>query len=225
MTAALAIVEPDIIAKMPATDGTDSEVIRLLRELKAGRNVEENFRRLFDRYHRGVSGSFRRYGFSPEDTRDLTQEVFSAVYTGLDDLRNEGAFCAWLSSIVRHVRCRHLERLRKSPRALRARAGGDSDEGEEDRTVENVRATEPDALRRLIEMERVEAMRDAIKELPARVQECLRARVVDGLKFRDIGKRLGISENTAAVHVHRGLKSLKARAKKIFGGTSFNGGI
>src|SRR5262245_52837619 len=98
-----------IIGPMPAADDAGSAV----RELMEGRNVDENFRRLFERYYAAVSGFFFRKGFNSEDCRDLTQEVFVAVYSGIESLRSESAFITWLFSIARHVGLRHLERKRK----------------------------------------------------------------------------------------------------------------
>jgi RNA polymerase sigma-70 factor (ECF subfamily) len=80
-------------------------------------------------------------------------------------------------------------------------------------------------LRRVLDRERIRVIRTALSELPCRVQECLRASVVEGLKYGEIGERLGISENTVAVHVHRGLKSLRRRVKLFFKEEPFVGGL
>ena len=214
------IQERAIIAQMPETDDLDANVIR---QLRAGRNVEDNFQRLFRKYYPAVSGFFTRHGLSSEESRDLTQDVFLAVYSGLKNLRDDAAFVGWLFSISRHVWFRHLERQKRVPQAMAARAG--RDEADSEARIESAASTEPDPLRRLLEMEKIAAMREAVKELPARVQDCLRASVVDGMKYSEIGERFGISESTVAVHVHRGLKTLKARAKKFFGGTPFIGEV
>jgi RNA polymerase sigma-70 factor (ECF subfamily) len=217
----LVIEERAIIAEMPATDDSDASVIR---QLRAGRNVEHNFRILFQKYYPGVTGFFTRHGLSAEESRDLTQDVFLAVYSGLKTLRNDDAFVGWLFSISRHVWFRYLERQKRFPQATAARAGGDAAD-DEARIEESLADGEPDALHRMLEMEKIALMREALKDLPVRVQECLRARVVDGMKYSEIGERLGISENTVAVHVHRGLKNLKARAKKVFTGAPFIGEV
>lgn len=214
------IQERAIIAQMPADD-SDANVIR---QLRAGHNVEDNFRWLFQKYYPAVSGFFLRHGLSAEESRDLIQEVFLAVYSGLQNLRNDAAFTGWLFSISRHVWLRHLDRQKRFPRAMAGRAGQDAANGEAG-IEESAATAEPDPLHRILEMEKIAMMREALTELPARVQDCLRARVVDGMKYSEIGERLGISENTVAVHVHRGLKNLKARAKKLFGGTPFSGEV
>jgi RNA polymerase sigma-70 factor (ECF subfamily) len=190
-------------------------------ELIQGRRREENFRRVFLRYHRAVFSLFVRRGFSAEDCRDLTQEVFVAVYTGIERLRSEEAFAPWLFSIARHRALRHIEGLQKQPRVT-ARTAAASEGGREQLT-DSVPANDPDALTRMIESEKVAAMREALEELPDRVQDCLRLRLVDGLSNRRIGEVLGISESTVAVHIHRGIKNLRARLRILLGGAPFSG--
>lgn len=213
------IQERAIIAQMPAQDDSDASVIR---QIRAGRDVDENFRRLFYKYYPAVAAFFKRHGLSAEESCDLVQDVFLAVYSGLDNLRNDDAFAGWLFSISRHVWFRYLDRQKRFPRQLAAHAGNeDSDTGIE----ESAAAPEPDPLHRILDLEKVAMLREALTEMPARIRECLKARVVEDLKYSEIGARLGISENTVAVHVHRGLKILKARAQKLFGGTPFHGEV
>ena len=214
--------ETAIIAQMPAAEDPHGNAVR---QLRAGRNVEENFHRLFQTYYPAVSGYFARRGFPPDECRDMAQEVFLAVYSGIDSLRSEDAFVGWLFSIARHVRFRHLERQKRTPRAVPAPVGRDAGGDEEARVLDSVAAPDPDPLDRVLELERIDALRKALSELPGRVQDCLRARLVDGLKYSEIGERLGISENTVAVHVHRGMKSLKARIKQFFGEAPFIGDV
>ena len=65
----------------------------------------------------------------------------------------------------------------------------------------------------MIEMERAEAVRKALSELPGRVQDCLRARVVDGLKNSEIGERLGISKSTVKYHLGAVFEKLGAHTR------------
>jgi DNA-directed RNA polymerase specialized sigma24 family protein len=82
----------------------------IVRQLMERRNTEENFRWVFEKYHSAVAGFFFRKGFSSEDCRGLTQEVFMAVWAGIGKLRSETAFLTWLFSISHHTAIRHMER-------------------------------------------------------------------------------------------------------------------
>jgi RNA polymerase sigma-70 factor (ECF subfamily) len=203
---------------MPAPDESDASIIRRLID---GQNLEENFRRLFERYYAPVLSFFARQGLGPEDRRDSAQEVFLAVYAGLKTLRDEAAFVAWLFSIARHVALRRLENDRRSRLMVVRTPSPDSDAQE----TERASARDPDQLQRVLNEERISLVRKALEELPKRVQDCLRARLMDGLKNHEIGERLGISENTVAVHVHRGMRTLKIRLKEVVTGAPFNGGV
>jgi RNA polymerase sigma factor (sigma-70 family) len=90
--------------------------------------------------------------------------------------------------------------------------------------VELAATPDPDPLRRMLDQEKVTVLKEAIEALPGRVQDCLRARLVEDLSYREIGERLGISENTVAVHVHRGVKTIRARLKLFFGEAPSGGG-
>jgi RNA polymerase sigma-70 factor (ECF subfamily) len=209
-----------IIATVPTPVDPHRSVIRQLME---GREVEENFRQLFQTYYPAVSGFFARKGFTRDESRDLTQEVFVAVYVGMENLRSEAAFVSWLFSTARHIGFRHLDRRRKSFGAAPVATGG-VDEGDRENPVELAATPDPDPLRRVLDQEKVTVLKEAIEALPDRVQDCLRARLVEDLSYREIGERLGISENTVAVHVHRGVKTIRARLKLFFGEAPSGGG-
>ena len=209
-----------IIPAMPLPDDSAQSIIQQLME---GHNQEENFRRLFEKYHRAVSGFFFRKGFSSEDSRDLTQEVFVAVFRGIKDLRAETAFISWLFSIANHVALRHWEQERSRPRVLVAKAN-ESDFGDQDNdAIAEAPAPDLDPENKVLDMERVQVVRKALEELPERMQLCLRARLLEGLGNREISLRLGISESTVAVHVHRGIEALRSRLLRYFGKLPFAG--
>jgi RNA polymerase sigma factor (sigma-70 family) len=196
---------PIMETSMPP-DGSPQRAV--IRQLMEGRHVQENFHALFRSYYPAVSGFFARRGFSPEDCRDLSQDVFAAVHAGIQTLRAEEAFTGWLFAIARHVSTRHLERLRGAGRAVAAGSGA----------VEfDVPSPGPDPLRAMLDQEKTDLMRAALEELPERMRECVRARLVDDLNYRQIGERMGISENTVAVQVHRAMKAIRARLKVFFG--------
>jgi RNA polymerase sigma-70 factor (ECF subfamily) len=201
-----------MICAMPAQDDSGQSYIR---QLMQGLNVEENFHWLFRRYHSAVSGFFSRRGFSSEDCRDLTQDVFFAVYSGIRKLRSEAAFVTWLFSIAHNTALRHWERQRKHSRLhLVESHNTQADEGGGTAAaVELVAAPDPDPLSKLLHLERVEVVGAALRTLPGREQDCLRASLVENLSYREIGERFGISENTVAVHVHRAMKALKGRLR------------
>lgn len=199
-----------IMRAMPTQDDSGEGYIR---QLMQGRNVEESFYWVFRKYHSAVSGFFFRKGFSSEDCRDLTQDVFFAVYSGIKKLRSEAAFVTWLFSIAHNTARRNWERQKRHPVLQFELAREKNDESRAGGEAEQVASSGPDPLTTLLHLERIEVVSDALRELPGRERDCLRASVVEDLNYRQIGERFGISENTVAVHVHRAMKSLKSRLR------------
>jgi RNA polymerase sigma-70 factor (ECF subfamily) len=195
-----------MVPNMPAPD--DSLKSRMVRQLMEGRHVQESFRALFESYYPAVRFYFVRRGFSPEDCRDLAQDVFVAVHAGISSLHEEDAFVAWLFAIARRVAARHLDRIRNPVRAASSAAGEESFDAP---------SPEPSPLGAMLDQEKIEIMRAALEELPERMRECVRERLVGELSYREIGERLGISENTVAVHVHRAMKIMRTRLRGFFG--------
>ncbi len=209
-TALIMRTTASMICAMPRQDDSGQSYIR---QLMQGRNVEESFHWLFLRYHTAVSGFFFRKGFSSEDCRDLTQDVFFAVYTGVKNLRSEAAFVTWLFSIASNTALRHWERQKKHSKLHLVAARDPEDDDQAASEIERVAASDPDPLSQLLHLERVEVVGDALRKLPGREQDCLKASLVEDLSYKEIGERLGISENTVAVHVHRAMKSLRTRLR------------
>jgi RNA polymerase sigma-70 factor (ECF subfamily) len=187
----------------------------LIRQLIEGRNLEENFRLVFERYHHAVSAFFFRQGLSPEDRRDLTQEVFVNVYLAIKNLRSEAAFVPWLFSIANHVALRHWERERTRPK-LQTFFSGDEGEEQNDLVMDRIPAADQDPESRILDLERTRAVQQAVEDLPSQMQKCLKGRIYEGLSNVQIGERLGISADTVAVHIHRGIKILKDRLERYF---------
>ena len=208
-----------IICAMPAPGESRAGFVRPLME---GRGTEEDFRSLFEQYHHAVSAFFFRKGFSQEDGRDLTQEVFVAVHQSIRNLRSEAAFVSWLFSIANHVALRYWERERARPKLQPVPVAADAETPGSD-GMDLIPSLGPDPERQALDVEKTHIVHKALEALPARVRDCLRARLLEGLGNKEISERLGISESTVAVHVHRGIESLKSYLQQYLGRLPFAG--
>jgi len=72
-----------------------------------------------------------------------------------------------------------------------------------------------DPLVGLIDEDRQEQVRSALRELPEDDQELLRMLYVDGLKSSEIARRLGVDAGTLRVRKHRALKRLAERLGNV----------
>ena len=168
--------------------------------------LRQDFRSLYERYQPMVYRFLIYKGLSPDEAREVTQDAFVTAYARIDTLRDEAAFRPWLFSIACNLWRRHLEQKRK---VVEMRQADDEGPGDE----ELLPSRDAGVLDNMLDQEKVRLVRDAIGELPPRERECLRAWIVEGLSYREIGQRMGISESTVGVLVHRGIKHLRERLK------------
>src|SRR6185295_11930373 len=94
----------------------DDSLLELIRQIQAGIRVEENFEKLFRRFRPLVHSRFLHKGFSVEESKDLTQEVFFRVFKGIDTFRGESRFERWLWEIADNIYLNELRRRKAEKR-------------------------------------------------------------------------------------------------------------
>lgn len=197
---------------MAQPEKTTEEIIR---ELKQGRDREENARLLFQRYYGHVYRFFRSKGILPEDGEELTEDVLISVYNKLDELREEPKFENWMFRIAMNVYRNEIERRGAKKRAVtEVRLEGDAD-GLEELHLRPSPAVDPET--EVLEKEKLEKVREALRALPEQMRSCLLLRVDDELSYREIAAVMGISVNTVSVHLHQARKVLKEKLGRYFG--------
>jgi len=181
----------------------------LIEQIQKGVDVEENSRKLFDLHNKKVIGFFRRRGFSEEESRDLTQEVFSRVFNAIDTFRREARFERWLFEIALNLYRNEIRRRRAEKRdALEVSIDETpEDDGNPGSRVELV-SKEQSALETIVERERRSALRTAFQKLPAKMRHCCELRYLQGLKYHEIATVMKISIETVKAHLHQARKRL-----------------
>jgi RNA polymerase sigma-70 factor, ECF subfamily len=193
----------------------------LIREIKQGVNVEGNFRQLFERSYARIHRYFQRKGFSPEDSSDLAQDTFLAVYKGLKGFRQESPFENWLFSIAENIWRSALghRRAKKRDAPLRSLdeevAMGDD---EPSPLAERMAGTAADQLDHMIEKEKREKLHEAIQQLPEQMRRCVELRVLYDFRYSQIAMLMNISINTVKAHLNQAKKELGELLKPYFDG-------
>lgn len=200
-------------AASPAAPGTpamsdDDLTLRLIEQIQAGVDVDESFRRLHELRYRRVRNFFLRKGFSPEESRDLTQDVFFRVFKGIGGFRRESRFERWLFEIVHNVlsnevRRRHAEKREGKETSLDAAKEDDSSGA----AVE-IPSQDPSALDEAVEKQRLQVLRQALAGLPPQMRLCCELRYVRGNKYQEIAVLMKISIETVKAHLHQARKRL-----------------
>jgi RNA polymerase sigma-70 factor (ECF subfamily) len=187
-------------------------ILELIAQIQAGVRVEENSEKLFRRFRPSVQSFFARKGFSAEDGRDLTQEVFLRVFKGIDTFRRESRFERWLWEIAAHIYFNEVRRRRTEKR--------DGLETSLDTPVENddgsspapgIPSSDPSPEEQVIKGEQLAAFRAALQELPEQMRRCCLLRYEKGLKYQEIAVVMKISIETVKAHLHQARKRLAAR--------------
>lgn len=198
-------------------DRTGRDPVKLIREIKQGLNVEDNFHWLFERHYAQILRFFRRKGFDPEDCRDLTQETFISVYRGVKDLRQEEQFESWLFAIAHNVWCSLIEsRSAQKRSATLLSLEGEGESGDRPPIAARLADRSVDPLTVALEKEKLEKLREALQRLPQQMRRCAQLRVVHDLSYLEIAALMGISVNTVKAHLHQAQKALRAQLSSYF---------
>ncbi len=133
---------------------------------------------------------------------DLSSEVFLEVVKSISSFRAESDVKTWLFSIARF---RWLNYLRRKKRTIQA--------AELDELTEREQPSAVSAEKTLLDRELVDRIYAIINEEKERPREVALMRI-DGYSFYEIGKRLGISENSARVMFFRTKEKIREKLKK-----------
>jgi RNA polymerase sigma-70 factor, ECF subfamily len=171
--------------------------------LKRSVRRPEAFGDFFDAHFDGLLRYLTRRTCDAEAGLDLTAESFAQAYLSRHRFRGstEGEASAWLFRIAKRQLARYFKRGAAERSALR-RLGLERPEldQETERQIEQLAA-----------LDEVRATLNAqLNELSPARREALRLRVIDELSYREVARRLEISEAAARARVSRALRDLAA---------------
>ena len=152
--------------------------------------------RLIECHQDRVLGIATRFLGNRADAEDVAQEVFVAVYRSAPRYEPRGRFTTWLFTIVRNA-CIKAAR-RRSRRPEEAAAGPSRETG-----WQSVRDSRPDGEQRLLESEKLAAIRAAVGRLPEKLRMALLLRQFEGLGYDEVARVLECSSQAARLRVHR----------------------
>jgi RNA polymerase sigma-70 factor (ECF subfamily) len=145
------------------------------------------------------------------DEADVMQTVWGEAIGSLErfEYRGQGSFLAWISAIVRHKIARKAGEEGRRGRQVAGTAGLG--------ILGAAQADEPGISTAAQDNERLELLRRALRGLTDGEREVLQLSFFAGLKHREVGEQLGISEDAARLRVSRAEAAL-ARALAALGG-------
>lgn len=158
---------------------------------------------LVGRYFRQIYGFVGRYAAAPEDTEDLTQEVFVKAWRHLKTFDREMNFKTWLFAIAKNTALDLVKKKKAVPFST-----FETDEGENP-FLESLadKALLPHEI--LERQETGAALKALVRLLPPKQQEALLLRHRDDLTFRAIAERLAEPLHTVKSRHRRGIAALE----------------
>jgi RNA polymerase sigma-70 factor (ECF subfamily) len=185
----------------------------IVLELKQGRNQEDNARLLFKQYYGRVYRFFHSKRLSPEDCEELTEDVFISVYQRLGELREAAKFESWLFRMAMNAYLNEIERRGAKKRA--AITVSLEEHGDPAAALPASPVGNPEV--EVLEKETLNAVRQALQELPPQMRHCVLLRVDEELSYQEIAVVMGISLNTVSAHLHQARSLLKEKLGRYFG--------
>lgn len=184
----------------------------LVKEIQAGRQPEENFQRIFDRYCRPVTNFFANRGFSPAEAEELAQETFIRVYNHIGTFRLDASFKTWLFRIVGNIwknALRDRSTLKRQAETVTLDEIAESKDEQRGDAAPEPEDPEDDPLTQTLAEERTQKLMKAIGKLPPKMQECVLLRVGRDLKYEEIADVLQVSVSTVKSQLNAAKKRLK----------------
>lgn len=158
-----------------------------------------SFRDFYEDHFDYVVRLFLRKGCEKEQAKDLTQESFVCAYKARDDFRGDAKPRTWLTQIALNVFKNHL-RSRSTNRSAHKAVPLD--------TAPPQAAEDPSPLDQIIEKENAQRLEQALMALPQRMQRCMRLRLEQGRKYKDIAVLMQVSMQTVKTTIHDGRQRL-----------------
>lgn len=159
------------------------------RDLRQKR-LEEEVTGLFERWHAALLRYLSTFGLAQQDSEEIVQEVFLALFSHLQKNKARTNLPAWLFRVAHNLA---LKRRNMEPRVIE--------------TVIDSNALADPALNpeeELILTRRQQQFRSIFRALPEQDRRCLCLRA-EGLRYREIAEVTGISLGSVAASLERSL--------------------
>lgn len=172
------------------------ETTHLVRRAQAGDG--DAFTELARRYRAALLAfAFSRTG-DREEAQDLAQEILSAAWQKLPQLREPASFAAWLRSIARNACGQWCRRARPWPASL-----------DEEPDALQVPDPAPGPAEVAIRKERQRAWRRALDALPEANRLALLMHVWGGYSYEEIAALVGVRLTTIEGRIYRAKEQLR----------------
>ncbi len=183
------------------------EDFQAIRKVLDGDHAAYDF--LQKKYKRIIAALIRKMVQNEDDVDDLTQESFIKAYNALASFQFGYSFSAWLYRIASNT-CIDFLRKKRFPTISIDKPIGNSEDNHffeiEDKTYM------PDDS--VLSKEKLEALREAIENLPENYREIIKLRHEKEMDYKNIAEMLDLPLGTVKAHLFRARKLLLEELRK-----------
>ena len=187
---------------MPPTDQAPCTVLPVLRSLGEGGSASQWFSEEVKPFEPALRAYLLKRFPSLPDHDDLVQETYTRVLRA----REAGRLTQTKPFLFTAARNLAIDMFRRR----RTAAHEAIDEFEALPMLEET----PDVVATMERQQRLDALVEAVASLPPRCREVMMLRHLEGLSYKAIAERLGISPETVKVHMMKGVRSCTAYFKQ-----------
>lgn len=181
-----------------------AETARLVLACQGG--DKQAFNRLVLLYQTRIYNLALNYVKTPEEAKDLAQDIFVTAYRALPSLREAEKFSAWLNQLA-------LNHCRNRYRKLQRRGYFTSTSTDDLIVPELISIASPDRL--LEQGERDALVRTVIAAMPEAEKEIIILRDLQELSYEEISETLGLPLGTVKSKLNRARLTFKNKIKHI----------
>ncbi|HSR67048.1 MAG TPA: RNA polymerase sigma factor [Acidobacteriota bacterium] len=166
---------------------------------------------IYKQYYRFIFRFFLVRNCTHEECKDLVQETFLRVCTGLEGFREDASLATWLTAVAEST-FKNFVRARKTQKRSGVEIPIDDAAKAGLFNPANRASTRSDGpFRKLLHKERRDKLQLALNELPPRRRMCVLLRLTKDLKYRQIADLMQISIQTVKSHLSKAKEELKAK--------------
>lgn len=183
----------------------------LVRRAQAGE--KRAFELLVNKYQRRILRLLGRILHNQSDVEDIAQETFLKAYRALPKFRNESAFYTWLYRIAVNTARNHISSKHNQ---VFVSDQIESQDGETFSLLDNLTDGETPETH-MHNREIIEALQEALEELPEQLRQAIVLRELEGLSYEEIATAMDCPVGTVRSRIFRAREAIAERLKPILG--------
>ncbi|MCT4645463.1 MAG: RNA polymerase sigma-70 factor [Carboxylicivirga sp.] len=169
-----------------------------MQEIKQIQSRKE-FEEFFQRHHADLIRYAKKFVYRTDVASDIVQEAFVKLWENRSHIIANVSIKAYLFKVVYNLSLNHIEQLK-----VRSQ--------HHESIYEELRDMEVDYYRderSILQEERIESVRKMIRDLPSQCQEIIDLSRYQGLKNKEIAKKLDLPTRTVETRIYRCINKLR----------------